>query len=300
MYAKLLIPLDGSRPGEAVLRYLDVLQRGAQVPIELVTAIDITAITSHLAAEKARFVHELIVGAEQASQNYLRRIAARLKGFDISCRVRQGRAADVIIESAMSTPHTLIAMATHGRSGLQRWLLGSIAEKVLRGTRNPLFLVRSTDGDPLEREASLSSIIVPLDGSALAASVLPTATQLAKRLAVGVVLFRAFELPAKAYYGSEDFLPNYAELTNQVRAEAQAYLDERAAELRTNEVPTVASVVSEGLPADEILRCTTDHPNSILVMCTHGRSGVQRWMIGSVTETVVRHSSDPVLVLRAP
>jgi nucleotide-binding universal stress UspA family protein len=200
----------------------------------------------------------------------------------------------------MSTPHTLIAMATHGRSGLQRWLLGSIAEKVLRGTRNPLFLVRSTDGDPLEREASLSSIIVPLDGSALAASVLPTATQLAKRLAVGVVLFRAFELPAKAYYGSEDFLPNYAELTNQVRAEAQAYLDERAAELRTNEVPTVASVVSEGLPADEILRCTTDHPNSILVMCTHGRSGVQRWMIGSVTETVVRHSSDPVLVLRAP
>jgi nucleotide-binding universal stress UspA family protein len=300
MYDKLLIPLDGSRPGEAVLRYVDVLQCGARVPIELVTAIDITAITSHLAAEKARFLHELIAGAEDASQDYLRRIAARLKSFDVSCTVRQGKAADVILECAMSTPQTLIAMATHGRSGLQRWLLGSIAEKVLRGTRNPLFLVRSTDGDPLQRWASLSSIIAPLDGSALAASVLPTVTQLAKRLAVGVVLFRAFELPAKAYYGKEDFLPNYGELTNQIRAEAQAYLDERAAELRTNEVPSIVTVVSEGLPADEILRCTTDYPKSILVMCTHGRSGVRRWMIGSVTETVVRHSSDPVLVLRAP
>jgi nucleotide-binding universal stress UspA family protein len=199
----------------------------------------------------------------------------------------------------MSTPHTLIAMGTHGRSGLGRWLLGSIAEKVLRGTQNPLFLVRSTDNDPPQGEASFSSILVPLDGSALAASVLPMATQLAKRLALGVVLFRAFELPAKAYYGREDFLPDYAELTNQVRAETQAYLDERAAEIRTNGVAIVTARVNEGLPADEILRCTADYPNSLVVMCTHGRSGVQRWMVGSVTETVVRHSTDPVLVLRA-
>ncbi len=300
MYDKLLIPLDGSPAGEAVLRYVHVLQRGAKIPIELVTAIDVTAVTSYLAAEKMRFLDELIAGAELASQNYLGRIAAKLETFDVSRTVRQGKAAEVIIECAMSTPRTLIAMATHGRSGLGRWLLGSIAEKVLRRTQNPLFLVRSTDDDAPQSEASFSSIIVPLDGSALAASVLPTATQLAKRLALGVVLFRAFELPAKAYYGSEDFLPNYAELTNQLRAETQAYLDDRAAEIRTNGVASVTARVNEGLPADEILRCTGDYPNSFMAMCTHGRSGVRRWILGSVTETVVRHSSVPVLVLRAP
>lgn len=300
MYDKLLIPLDGSPAAEAVLRYVDILQRGTKVPIELVNAIDVSAITSYRATENARFLHKLIAGAEDASQNYLRRIEARLKSFDVSRTVRQGRAADVIIECAMSTPRTLIAMATHGRSGLQRWLLGSIAEKVLRGTQNPLFLVRSTDNDLRQSVDSLRSIIVPLDGSALAASVLPTATELAKRLAVGVVLFRAFELAAKAYYGSEEFLPNYGELTNQVKVEARAYLDERAGELRMKDVSNVTAIVSEGLPADEILRCVGDHPNSFVTMCTHGRSGVQRWRLGSVTETVVRHSTAPVLVLRAP
>jgi nucleotide-binding universal stress UspA family protein len=127
MYEKLLIPLDGSPASEAVLRYVGVLQRGAKVPIELITAVDIAAMTSYLAAEKVRFLDELIADAERASQNYLGRIAARLKSFDVSRTVRRGKAAEVIIECAMSTPRTLIAMATHGRSGLGRWLLGSIA-----------------------------------------------------------------------------------------------------------------------------------------------------------------------------
>lgn len=300
MYDKLLIPLDGSRAAEAALSFVDMLQRGARVPIEIVSAIDVSGMTTRIAAEKARFLDDLMANAEHASEEYLRRIAARLKSFDVSFTVERGKAADVIIERAAATAQTLIAMATHGRSGVNRWLLGSVAEKVLRGTRTPLFLVRSGDEEGADREATLSSIIVPLDGSTLAASALPAAAELAKRLELGVILFSAFELPAKAYYGREDFLPNYDELKNQVKTETQAYLDERAAELRAQGIARVTAIVTEGLAADEILRCAGQHAHSLLAMCTHGRSGLQRWVLGSVTETVIRHSSEPVLVLRAP
>ena len=86
-------------------------------------------------------------------------------------------------------------MATHGRSGLNRFLLGSVAEKVLRGTVNPLLLVRATGEAKSDGEATLKSIIVPLDGSELAESVLPMVAGVAKKLDLEVVLFRAYHIP---------------------------------------------------------------------------------------------------------
>jgi nucleotide-binding universal stress UspA family protein len=298
MYNKLLIPLDGSKTAESVLSFVALLEREARVPIELVSAVDVSTMTTVIAAEKARYLDRLIVELERASEDYLQRIASKLKSFDVSTTVQRGKAADMIIERAAAA-QTLIAMATHGRSGLNRWLLGSVAEKVLRGTSRPLFLIRSGDETRVEREGSLDTIIVPLDGSELAASILPAVADLAKRLDVGIVLFRAYELPASAYYGREDFLPNYDELKNQVKAETQTYLDERAADLKTRGVTRVSTDAAEGLAADEIIQCVERHPNALLAMCTHGRSGVQRWVLGSVTETVVRHSISPMLVLRA-
>jgi nucleotide-binding universal stress UspA family protein len=111
-------------------------------------------------------------------------------------------------------------------------------------------------------------------------------------------LFRVFELPAKAYYGGEDYLPDYEALTNQVKAEAQAYLDARVAALKEKGLARVSSLLREGLAAEEIIRCAREHPDSLVAMCTHGRSGLKRWVLGSVTEKVVRHSGDPVLVMR--
>jgi hypothetical protein len=92
----------------------------------------------------------------------------------------------------------LIAMGTHGRSGMNRWLLGSVAEKVLRGTANPLLLVRATDEAKSEGEATLKSILVPLDGSEVAASVLPMVAGLQEsRSRSGIV--PAFNIPYSVY-----------------------------------------------------------------------------------------------------
>jgi nucleotide-binding universal stress UspA family protein len=182
---------------------------------------------------------------------------------------------------------------------LNRFLLGSIAEKVLRGTVNPLLLVRATEEAKLDGEAALRSIIVPLDGSELAESVLPMVAGLAKKLDLEIELFRAYHIPHSVYAGDEGyFSANYDELIAGVRDEASEYLDKKATELKNLGAAKVSCLTKEGFAGDEIISLARKTPDNLIAMCSHGRSGVRRWVLGSVAETVVRHSGDPVLITR--
>lgn len=299
MYTKMLIPLDGSKTAEQVLPIARILAATLKIPVELLDVIDISAMSAHIATDKARYLDSIIVEGERVSREYLNDIAAGLAGVKVTCTVSRGKPADAIIESAATEKGTLIAMATHGRSGLTRWMLGSVAEKVLRGSRNPLFLVRAHEEGATDGAAMIKSIVAPLDGSELAESVLPTVTEVAKTLNLEVVLCRAYELAASAYYGSEDYLPDYDEMRRQVKAEAESYLAEKANALKTAGLARVSWVALEGSGAEEIVRYTHTHRDALVAMCTHGRSGINRWVLGSVTERVVRHSDDPVLVVHA-
>jgi nucleotide-binding universal stress UspA family protein len=191
-------------------------------------------------------------------------------------------------------------MATRGRSGIHRWLMGSVAEKVLRGATNPLLLVRGDEEGKSDGAATLKSIVVPLDGSKLAETVLPRAVELAKKLSLEIVLTRAYQIPLSTYGGAEAaYIPNPNALMNVVKEEAGAYLEAKVDELRQNGVEKVSSILLLGSGADEIIDLARTTPDNLIAMCTHGRSGVKRWALGSVTEKVVRHSGDPVLVVRA-
>jgi nucleotide-binding universal stress UspA family protein len=192
-------------------------------------------------------------------------------------------------------------MATHGRSGLNRFLLGSIAEKVLRATANPLLLVKAVEPIATDDEAPLTSIVVPLDGSDLAERVLPMVEELAKKLDLEVVLMRAFAIPYGAYSTGDGFYDpvNLEAFLARLRKETFDYLERKTAHLKRNGLAKVSFVAKEGLSADEIIKFARETPANLVAMSTHGRSGVKRWVLGSVTETVVRHSGDPVLVLRA-
>jgi nucleotide-binding universal stress UspA family protein len=298
MYTNLLIPLDGSTTAEKVLPYGRSLAGKLGIPVELIGIVDIAAMATHMAAEKARYLDAFIAAGERSSDDYLKRIAKTFPGQSVKCSVAKGRPEEAIIEKAAAEKGTLIAMATHGRSGINRWLLGSVAEKVLRGTANPLLLVRATEHVDTVGEANLKSVVVPLDGSKLAESVLPSATSLAKLLNLEVILLRAYDLPATAYYGSEDYLPNYEELKSRLKDEARSYLETKVTALKLEGLAKVTPVLMEGSGADEIISFARKNPDTLVAMCTHGRSGVKRWVLGSVTEKVVRHSDDPVLVVR--
>ena len=299
MYSKLLIPLDGSRTAEKVLPFARILTATLKLPIELLEVVDIAAATAHIAADKARYLDKIITEGENASREHLAEVARTFSGLHVTCQVIRGRPADLIIERAEADNGTLIAMATHGRSGINRWMMGSVAEKVLRGTKTPLFLVRVADEATAGRPAAIKSILVPLDGSELAESALSAVSELAKKLDVQIVLCRAYELAATAYYGSEDYLPKYDEMLRELKEEVEGYLTKKAEELKAGGLSKVSWVALEGSGADEIVRYANAQADILVGMCTHGRSGVSRWTLGSVTEKVVRHSDGPVLVLHA-
>ncbi len=299
MYSKILVPLDGSKTAEKVLPYARYLAGKFKVPVELLAVVDIAEVASHMASEKVRFLDTIIDDAIRRLTSYLGSVATTFAGTDVRCSVEKGKAEDMIIEKAATDKAMLITMATHGRSGLNRFLLGSVAEKVLRGMVNPLLLIRATEEAKSEGEAMLKSIIVPLDGSELAEGVLPMAAGMAKKLDLEVELFRTYHIPYNVYGGDEGFYAgNYEELLAGVRDEAAQYLDKKAADLKNLGVAKITCVTKEGLAADEIILLGQKTPDNLIAMSSHGRSGVKRWVLGSVAESVVRHCGDPVLITR--
>ena len=292
MYSKILVPLDGSMFSEGVLPYVRPLARAVKAPVELLYVNDPKRLAPFSLPTQ---------GGE-----YLERLAESFHGIAAVKRtVELGDPASVIVDLAAAQAGTLIAMTTHGYSATRRWFLGSVAEKVLHGSANHLLLVRPTDGDP-GGEAPLKTILVPLDGSALAEKVVPIATELASRLTLEIVLVRVL---TRVYFGPPDtilplfsqYVPNPKELWAEARSEVDEYLASKVEELHALGLPHVSSLLLEssaGGAAAEIIDLAKRTPANLVAMSTHGRSGVGRWFLGSVTERVVRYSNDPVLVLR--
>jgi nucleotide-binding universal stress UspA family protein len=229
---------------------------------------------------------------------YLQRVAKTFQGAGAEWTVEGGVPEEAIITKAAENKGTLITIATHGRSGLKRWLLGSVAEKVLRRASNHAFLVRANQEAKREGEATLNRLIVPLDGSELAEGVLPTVVELAKALKLRVVLLQAYSVKV-ILYSYEDYLPDLNGIEADLKKEASSYLDSKVEQLKSEGLADVVPIVSEGEAAEMIIELAKGSPNSLIAMCSHGRSGVKRWVLGSVAEKVVRHADNPVLVIRA-
>ena len=301
MYNRILIPLDGSKTAEKVLPYARYLAATLKLPVELLEVIDVAEVARRISPEKSHFINTVLENVIRSSEQYLSGVASTFPKADVKCTVEKGWAEEVIIEKVEEDKGTLISMATHGRSGINRWLLGSVAEKVLRGATSPLLLVRAAEEAKTEGEAPLRSVIVPLDGSELAEQGLSAVAELAKQLQLEVVLFRAYTIPLSALAVDPEgyYAVNDEELISALRDEVVAYLEKKSEATKKLGVEKVRYIAKYGIAADEIISLGRETPDNLIAMCTHGRSGVKRWVLGSVTETVVRHSGDPVLVIRA-
>jgi nucleotide-binding universal stress UspA family protein len=301
MYTRLLIPLDGSKTAETVLPYARFLAIKLRLPVELLQVINVAEVGRRIPPEKAEFLDDIFGNIIRRSEDYLKSIAATFADVNVICTIEKGAApAEFIIDKARADPGTVIAMATHGYSGIKRWLLGSVAEKVLRGGPNPVLLVRATEAKP-DEEAMLRSIIVPLDGSVLAEKVLLTVAELAKRVKLEVILFRTYTLPTSALVADPQahYMVSDEKLIAGMHEEAVAYLEKKTQAMKEMNVEKVSYIAEYGVAADEIISLGKKTPDNLIAMCTHGESGIKGWVLGSVTETVVRHSGDPVLVIRA-
>jgi nucleotide-binding universal stress UspA family protein len=297
MYTRMLIPLDGSNVAEQVLPYARFVAKALTIPVELLGIVDPVPLADFSEVWQGPDVDRLVAEEMTGTTRYLETTARSFEGGQVKCSVLRGTPEEVIIEQAAGDEKTLIVMATHGRSGIQRWLLGSVADKVLHGATNHLLLVRASDTGRTDGEAILKTVIVPLDGSSLAEKALSCVEDLAKKMKLEIVLMRAYALPPA--FSADEYGTYTDELVTQLEAEARDYLAEKVKEMKGKGFGNVSSVLNLGYGAQDIIALARKTPDNFIAMSTHGRSGMRRWMLGSVTERVVRHSGDPVLIIRA-
>lgn len=285
MYNKILVPLDGSNFSEQVLPYAHVFADAYRAPVELLRITDPDA------------------RPPQADDQYLEEITAkhfRSSSVPVTTAAEIGKPAEVIVDHAKGDPACLIAMATHGLSGPRRWLIGSVAGKVVQTAANPLLLIRSIEGADASASVRLDTVFVPLDGSGLAEKTLPHVCALAKVMKLEIHLLRMYTLPADAYLIADGVIAQApAQYREELKNEAETYLDGKVAGLWAEGFDSVVATAIQGDAAGEIIDLALRTPNNLIAMSTHGRSGIGRWVLGSVAERVIQHSRDPVLLIRA-
>jgi nucleotide-binding universal stress UspA family protein len=295
----LFVPLDGSPFSEwavphaaELARLFDARITLARVPEALVVpvAVDDAWITRVIESTEA---HE-------AAEAYLSDVAARpeFAGLRVATIAPDHPVADGLLEAAESLGVDLIVMTTHGLGGASRWLLGSVADKVVHHAKLPVYLVRPDDGPPAV--ARFARAVVPLDGSDTAEAVLETAKEFAANTGAVLHLVRIPTIPpyAKVVPETAGMIPD---LLRRRAGEAEDYLARTVAQLEGEGLKVSATVELRvtGDVADGILDFAEEIDADLIIMSTHGRSGFGRWLLGSVADRVVRGATRPVWLVRA-
>lgn len=299
MYRKILVPLDGSELAEQVIPFSIELAGRLNADITLLT---VSQQSSPLYDEyingTAGKVKDAVTERERTG-DYETEYTGTVTGTSIT-----GYPAEEILEFAEANAIDLIIMATHGYSGIKRWALGSTTDKVLRESKIPVLVDRvgiipETDCEKLIEK----QIVILLDGSELAESVLPHVEAISEYQTSmqNVVLLRVCEPPSMPSYYPPNVPAMPAEFIRSTmeseKAAAEKYLVQIARKMNETGF-SVSSEVLSGNPAEEIIRYTDEHTCSLIVMSTHGRSGLTRWVYGSVTERILAKASSPVLLIR--
>lgn len=307
MFKRILTPLDGSTLSEGILPYVRALAPALGAGVDLLqmhqeATYQLEQLNDTEQASITAALEPLNLRLQRQSEAYLSRIAYGLMALGVKSNiyVRYGSPAQQIVAEAEKQDDTLIAMSTRGHAGIGRWVMGSVTDRVLHTTMTPLLVVPpERDAPATDSVATISTLIVPLDGSDLAETVLPIAAELSKASGAGVLLARVLDEPARSSLNVSELAASGVSEATREEGEAAEYLGAKADQLREAGASDVRTRVVRGRPVEEIEELARTTPGSMVVACTHGRSGVGRAVMGSVTDRLVRHSGLPALIVRA-
>jgi len=269
-FTRVLAPLDGS----------ELAERGLGYAVRLARALGVGLVLIRVVANRRQ---------APGARSYLQAAAQAAAGLEAGIEVRCGDPAREIL--AAERDGDLVVMTSHGATGLERFLLGSVADRVLRYGRAPVFLARAFQPPA----AVLSPILVPLDGSQQAEAMLPYATLLARTLAAELKLLRVIHVRA---FDAVAYPPQIVEMTLEwERAEGRRYI-ERLVQTLAAEGVRVRGSVREDEPFRAIVEAAGEEEGGFIAMATHARTGLVRTLLGSVAASVAEHAPDPVLLLK--
>jgi nucleotide-binding universal stress UspA family protein len=303
---RVLVPLDGSTFAERALPFAETIAAHADGELHLVSVHAPQVLAELLPKSYARWP-ELDRAVRGSLQTYLERVSSDLAagGRPVRAKVLDGVPDRALLEYSSQERCDLIVMTTHGRGGVDRFWLGSVADRVTRHATVPVMMVPAATSMPSapvpgDRGPPIRTVIIPLDGSELSEQVLQPAAALGEAFGAEYVLFRAVAPAAYLAIAAEVERPGVpmAELQEWERIEARRALDEVAAHMHAAGLSTTVIVEEEVDAPRALLRLADATPGGMIAMATHGRGGLRRAVLGSVTDKVVRATARPVLIVR--
>ena len=300
MYRKVLIPLDGSKLAEAVLPYAEELASKLKAEI---TLLQVLPVSYHVYAAletttQIPYTLKEMEPLKKSAQDYLDKTSKQItdKGIAINKKIIISNAiADEIVGYVDKERIDLIIMASHGRTGIGRWVLGSVTDKVVRASKKPIAIIRVKDGHPDVREETLlNKILVPLDGSKGSEIVLPYIEELASKLQSQITVLHII---TPDYVQGETVNLEYLE---EVRKSSRDYIEKVNARLREKGLNSnfeFREVIVDH-EAEAIIKFADEIKTDLVAMATHGRSGISRWAFGSVANKVLHQGNTPILMIR--
>lgn len=315
MFKRILVPLDGSTRAESAV---PVAARIAQASGGSVILLQVAAIPIEIETEKKPseiYSQEAFDKAVADTRGYLEGVAKSdvLAGTKTETEAVTGAIAPSILSAIESLQADLVVMCSHGYTGFKRWSLGSVAHKLVPHSPVPVLVLRDGGVVPATAAQQPMRAFVPLDGSPLSEAALEPAAQLVAALAPSAQralhLMRVVDIPA-SYGKFRSSVDTYydAGVRGEAKREYEVYLDTVAkrfteGDLAKYNLSVTTSVaidmdVAEGIVlAAEQAGGTELSGYSLIVMATHGRGGVQRWVLGSVAERVLHTTRAPLMVV---
>jgi nucleotide-binding universal stress UspA family protein len=286
----MLVPLDGSELAERALPIAAHLARATGSALVLVQVLPLTTWAFAVPGSQATYdqtvpYYEIIDDEDRATRSYLSQVADKVRGSDLVVQTLavRGDPAGTLIDLEPQVQAGLVVMASHGRTGLSRFALGSVADRVARHGYAPVLVVRPFGES--QPGVQLADALVPLDGSPLAERALDIVAGLAEHVISRVTLARVVN--PERHAGETDEAERSLE---EARARLQEQLDGRAC--------AIEITILYGKPADQIIQ-RSERACDLVIMATHGRTGATRWAFGSVADRVLRGIRVPLLLVRA-
>ncbi len=217
--------------------------------------------------------------------------------FNINYVVLKGDPAEEILDYADKKKIDLIILAAQGKSGIRRWALGNVANKVISATGKQVLLIRVKGKQPDVSKVKLTKVLVPVDGSHESESILKFISYLALKLNLQLTLLHMFSSKTIIYITQESI-----KLIEKKRKEQKNYVKRLETRLRSQglRINSIFSEISSGEEALEIIKLAEKGSFSMVAMATHGRSGLGRWIFGSNAQKVLYEGSTPLLLVRPP
>jgi nucleotide-binding universal stress UspA family protein len=288
----IILPLDGSDLAEGALPYAEAMARALGTGVRIVTVWE--GSEEELNINLPDVARDIRQAADEHFNGYLEKARANITGVDVTTELRTGAAEQEILRAAEDTSARLIVIATHGRSGISRWVYGSTAGHILRNGSVPVLAAGPHALENTKRDVTVKHIMCPLDGSDLSKSAIPTAVAVAKAAGARLSLVRVVPWAVQAYPFT---LPGayVPQVDDELEEGAKAYL--RKIEAEIDGVERAAFVV-RGAVTEGLHEFVDKESVDLVVMSTRARGGLARAALGSVADRMLQ-SSAPVLMVPA-